>query len=184
MEKISLGKGVINYPMPVALVGVTVNGKVNFITAAWFSMVSNNPPRVAISLAKHHYSNSGIKENKVFSLCFPSEKHIKITDLCGLVSGARVDKSNFFELFYGELENAPMIKDFQFNVECSLVNTIENGFHETFIGDIIGMYADENVLTNGKVNLDILQPILLGQLNTEYRCLGEKIGQAWNIGRS
>ena len=57
-----------------------------------------------------------------------------------------------------------------------------NGQNETFIGEIVDLYAEEAVLTKGKVDFAKLDPILLGQMTMEYRKLGERIGQAWNMG--
>ncbi len=183
MKKVNLGPGVVNYPMPVALVGAHVNGKANFIAVAWLSMVSYNPPKIGINLGQAHYTNQGIKENRVFTVCFPSAKHVKVTDYCGLVSGKSEDKSRLFKLFYGQSPNGPMIEEFPLNVECRLEKVIQNGANEMFVGDIVGIYADEDILVNGKVDLEKLNPILLGQTSTEYREIGKKIGQAWKIGK-
>ena len=183
MTKVNLKPGIVNYPMPMTIVGATVNGKVNFMAAAWVSMVSYAPPKIAVTLGDHHYTNKGIKENGVFSVNFPSAEHMKDVDYCGLVTGEKVDKSDVFTTFYGESEKAPMIDDFKLAVECKVDKIIVNGRNETFIGDIVGIYADDAVLTENKIDLDKLKPLLLGQVTTEYRLLGEKVGQAWKIGR-
>lgn len=183
MSKVNLGSGIVNYPMPVALVGTKVDDKINYMTVAWISMVSYAPPKIAITLGNHHYTNNGIKENGEFSICFPSTEHMKSVDFCGIVSGEKSDKSTVYSSFHGELNNAPMIEEFLLNVECKLDKIIENGKNETFIGDIVGIFADDKVLTDGKVDLSKLNPIILGQTSTEYRNLGEKIGDAWRIGR-
>ena len=44
------------------------------------------------------------------------------------------------------------------------------------------IYADESILTQGKMDFTKLNPILLGQVTTEYHALGDKIGNAWNMG--
>ena len=150
MDKINLGSTIPAYPMPVSLVGTHVNGKPNFMTVAWFSMVSYNPPRIAIALGKGHYTNPGIKENKTFSVCLPSLDMVEITDYCGIVSGKKTDKSEIFGLFYGELKTAPMIKDCPLNMECKLVEIVESASNEILIGEIIGTYTEEKFLTEGK----------------------------------
>lgn len=183
MAKVNMGSGIVNFPMPVAVIGSTVAGKVNFMTAAWVSMVSYNPAKIAVTLGNHHHTNKGIKENGAFSICFPSVEHMKIVDACGLVSGEKVDKSGYFKVFYGELATAPLIEEFALNIECKLAKVDANGLNETFIGDIVGIHAEERIIVNGKLDLDQLQPLLLGQTTTEYRSLGGKIGQAWKIGR-
>ena len=183
MSRVDLGSAIVNFPMPVAIAGAKVDGKVNFMTVAWVSMVSYNPPKIAITLGNHHYTNKGIKENGVFSVCFPSTEHMKLVDYCGLVSGEKEDKASVFTAFYGKSENAPMVEEFLLNMECKLDKIDVNGRNETFIGDIVGIHADTGVLTAGKIDLDKLDPIILGQTTTEYRKLGAKIGQAWKVGK-
>lgn len=183
MTKVNLKPGIVNYPMPMTIVGATVNGKVNFMPAAWVSMVSYAPPKIAVALGDHHYTNKGIKENGVFTINFPSVENMKAVDYCGLVTGEKVDKSKVFPVFYGASKQAPMVENFKLNVECKLDKIVVNGRNETFVGDIVNIYADETVLTDGKVDLDKLAPLLLGQITLEYRALGEKIGPAWKIGK-
>lgn len=183
MAKVNLGSGIVNFPMPVAVIGSTVAGKANFMTAAWVSMVSYSPAKLAVTLGNHHHTNKGIKENETFSICFPSTEHMKIVDLAGLVSGEKVDKSTYFTVFYGQSDTAPLIEEFSLSVECKLDKIVESGKNEIFIGDIVGIHADEKVIVNGKIDLEQLNPLLLGQMTTEYRSLGNKIGQAWKIGR-
>jgi flavin reductase (DIM6/NTAB) family NADH-FMN oxidoreductase RutF len=106
MQK-NLGTGIVNYPMPVALIGTRKDGKDNFMTAAWVSMVSHTPPRIAITLGKH-LTSENIRETGVFSVCFPSVQDMVNTDYCGIVSGNKADKSEVFRTFTGET-GAPMV---------------------------------------------------------------------------
>lgn len=182
MTKKKLAPGIVNYPMPMTVVGVKVNGKNNFMAAAWVNMISYAPPRLAITLGNHHYTNKGIKENQVFSVNFPSVKNMKSVDYSGLVSGMKTDKSQAFPVFYGNSQNAPLIEDFKLNVECKLVNIVVNGQNETFIGDIVNIYADEDIFQNGVIDLQKLDPLILGQPNTTYYSLGPVAGKAWNAG--
>jgi flavin reductase (DIM6/NTAB) family NADH-FMN oxidoreductase RutF len=183
MDKINLGSTIPAYPMPVSIVGAHVNGKPNFLTVAWFSMVSSKPPRIAIALGRGHYSNPGIKENKAFSLCLPSEDMVEVTDYCGIVSGKKSDKSGTFDIFYGEEKTAPMIKDCPLAVECRLVEVVESSMNEIFIGEIIGVYTEERFLTDGKPDFGKIKPLILSQPDTSYWRLGEPVARAWNIGK-
>jgi flavin reductase (DIM6/NTAB) family NADH-FMN oxidoreductase RutF len=182
MTKKQLAPGIVNFPMPMTIIGVKVNGKNNFMPAAWVSMVSYAPPKLAVTLGNHHYTNKGIKENGVFSVNFPSIKDMQQVDYCGLVSGAKTDKSKAFPVFYGASENAPLLQDFKLTVECKLDKIIVNGQNETFIGDIIHIFADEDLFVHGKLDLQKLDPLILGQTNTTYYRLGEVAGPAWKIG--
>ena len=183
MDKINLGSTIPAYPMPVSLVGAHVDGKPNFLAVAWFSMVSYKPPRIAIALGKGHYTTPGIKENKTFSVCLPSEDMVEITDYCGIVSGKKNDKSEIFDLFYGELNTAPMIRDCPINMECTLVEIVESSLNEIFIGEIVGTYTEERFLTDGKSDLKKTKPLILSQPDTSYWRLGEPLAKAWSIGK-
>ncbi len=183
MEKINLGSTIPAYPMPVSLVGTRVAGKPNFMAVAWFTMVSYKPPRVAAALGKGHHTNSGIKENRTFSVCLPSQDMVEVTDYCGIVSGKKTDKSEVFDLFYGKLKTAPMIKDCPLSAECELVEIVESGLNEIFIGEIIGIYTEERFLTDGKPDFRKMKPLILSQPDTAYWSLGEPVARAWSIGK-
>ena len=183
MDKINLGSTIPAYPMPVSLVGAYVNGKPNFMAVAWFTMASYKPPRIAITLGKGHYTNPGIRENKTFSVCLPSEDMVEITDYCGIVSGKKTDKSEIFDLFYGELKTAPLIRDCPLCIECKLVEIVESGPNEIYIGEIIGTYTEDKFLTDGKLDFRKMKPLILSQPDTSYWRLGEQVAMAWNIGK-
>jgi len=183
MDKVNLGSTMPAYPMPVSLVGACVDGKPNFMTVAWFTMASYKPPRIAITLGKGHFTNPGIKENKTFSVSLPSEDMVEITDYCGIVSGKKTDKSEIFDLFYGELKTAPLIKNCPLSMECKLVEIVESGLNEIFIGEIMGTYTEERFLTEGKLDFRKMKPLILSQPDTAYWRLGEPVAKAWNIGK-
>ena len=91
------------YPMPTTLVGVTVNGKPNFLAVAHVGILNHGSPQfLSIGLHKSHYSNAGIFENKAFSICLPSEALMVETDYCGIMTGKKTDKAALFDVFYGE----------------------------------------------------------------------------------
>jgi flavin reductase (DIM6/NTAB) family NADH-FMN oxidoreductase RutF len=108
---------------------------------------------------------------------------VEITDYCGIVSGKKSDKSRIFELFYGELKTAPMIKDCPLNMECMLVEIVESGSNEIFIGDIVGTYTEERFLTDGKMDFKKMKPLVLSQPDTSYWNLGQQVAKAWSIGK-
>lgn len=183
MDKINLGSTIPAYPMPVSLVGAHVDAKPNFLAVAWFTMVSYKPPRIAIALGKGHYTNPGISENQAFSVCLPSEDMVEITDYCGIVSGKKTDKSDIFTVFYGDRKNAPMISECPLCIECDLVETVESGLNDIFIGEIIGTYTEERFLTDGKLDFKKIKPLILSQPDTSYWRLGNEVAKAWSIGK-
>ena len=182
MTKIEIDGGRAFYPMPCSVVGATVEGRANYLAIAWFSMVNPEPPYLAVAMNKTHYTNAGIKANGTFSLNIPSVDMAEKTDYCGVVSGRKFDKAAIFETFYGKLETAPMIKEFPFNVECRLMQTIDLPAEELFIGEIIMAYCDEKCLTEGVPDLNKINPFILSMPDKRYRALGQDVGAAWEIG--
>ena len=108
---------------------------------------------------------------------------MEVTDYCGIVSGKKHDKSEIFDLFYGELKTAPMIKDCPLNMECKLMEIVESGLNEIFIGEIVGTYTEERFLTDGKMDFRKMKPLILSQPDTSYWSLGEPVARAWSIGK-
>ncbi len=167
--------------MPTTIVGSLVSGKPNYVTIAHVGIMEL--ATISLGMNKKHYTNQGIKENKTFSVNIPSEKMVKETDYCGLVSGKSKDKTTFFKTFYGTLKTAPMIEECALNMECQLVKTVDFPNHDGFIGQIIETYCDENVLTDGVVDLGKLKPLLFAMNDRSYWGIGNKVANAWNIGK-
>jgi len=189
MEKIELAVKAYLFPKPVTLVGTNVGGKPNYMTLAYCNIVNQKPPIISISSGKRHYTNIGIKENGTFSVNTPSADMVKITDYCGLVSGRRVDKSTLFETFYGKHKTAPMIKECPLNLECKVIKTVELPMNEVFIAEIVGVYVEEQYLTNGLPDMQKINPIVLSMFDdylgrgNNYWKVVEHLGRAWSIGK-
>ena len=182
MEKISIGKNVSPYPMPVCLVGTMAEGTPNFMTVAWVSRVNNNPPLIAVAINRTHITHHAIKENETFSINFPGEELMLKTDFCGIKSGKKVDKSKLFGVFYGELETAPMIKECPLCMECILVDTIAYETNALFVGQIIQAFSEEKYLTDGKPDIKKMNTFTLTMPDNTYWSMGEPIGKAWKSG--
>jgi flavin reductase (DIM6/NTAB) family NADH-FMN oxidoreductase RutF len=50
MPKVTLGPRTLLYPLPTILVGANVDGKPNFMAAAWCGIVNSSPPMLSVSL--------------------------------------------------------------------------------------------------------------------------------------
>lgn len=183
MSKSKVGNNV-SIPMPVTLVGTVIQGKANFMAAGWVTRVNAKPPRIGIGINKANASSEGIKANKSFSVCFPNRSLLEKTDYCGIVSGKKTDKSNVFRLFYGDIQSAPMIEECPLCLECSLVETVEGESNYFFIGEIKGVYAEDSCLQDGKIDPSKTDCLILTMPDNAYRSLGQKIGDAWSIGKN
>jgi flavin reductase (DIM6/NTAB) family NADH-FMN oxidoreductase RutF len=185
MKKIKIGDKNYFYPSPTVLVGVMMNGRPNYLNVSYAGIVNRDPAMLYISLNKNHYSTTGVKANKTFSINIPSSDMLPATDYCGLVSGKDVDKSLLFHTFYGLLKNVPMIEECPINVECEVIRELElEGSNVLFIGKVIQSYSEEKYLTNGLPDLKKIDPILLSMNDFHYYCVGNEIGKAWDIGKS
>jgi flavin reductase (DIM6/NTAB) family NADH-FMN oxidoreductase RutF len=180
MKKL-LGNHNALYPTPTTLVGATVNGKPNFITIAHVGILTLN--HISLGMNKVHYSNQGIKENKTFSVCLPSENLVKETDYCGIMTGKKTDKAALFEVFYGELETAPMIAGCPVCMECRLDRVVDYPSHDVFIGEIVQTHVDEAVLTDGAVDISKVKPLLFDMNSAKYWSLGGEIANCWSVGK-
>jgi flavin reductase (DIM6/NTAB) family NADH-FMN oxidoreductase RutF len=94
-----------------------------------------------------------------------------------------IDKSRKVDVYYGEIETAPLIKKCALSMECKLVDTVVSGMNEIFIGKIIGTYTEEKYLKEGKLDFGKMKPIILSQPDTVYWSLGKPIAKAWSIGK-
>lgn len=172
------------YPKPIVLVGAIVEGKPNFFAVADINSSEYNPPKILVSSGKNHFTNKGIIKNESFSVNIPSEDMVKITDYCGITEGKRKDKSELFEIFYGVIKTAPLIKEAPVNMACKLIKTIDlGGTNYIFIGEVVDCYINEDCLIDNKPNIKKINPIVYSTYDMKYWRIGDYIGRAFKIGR-
>ncbi len=183
MAKIKLDNmHTFGYPMPVTLIGVIVEGRANFMPASWITRLENKPPLIGVALGRH-YTNRGIEEHGEFSVNVPGVELLEATDYCGLVSGAKTDKSSVFETFAGALTHAPMIAACPVTLECTLYQRVALPAHVLYIGEVISVYSEECYLTRGQPDEAKTHPFMLTMPHNGYWALGERVGQAWHSGK-
>jgi flavin reductase (DIM6/NTAB) family NADH-FMN oxidoreductase RutF len=181
MDKTSLGPRPYMTIMPAVLVGANVEGKPNYMVVAWTGVACMDPPMIAIAINKTRHTEKGIQENKTFSINIPSSKHSLELDHCGMVSGARTDKSKVFESFYGKLKTAPLISEFPINIECELRRTLELGSHNLHVGEIMDVHVANECMTGGAPDIEKIDPIVFAGQN--YCHVGEIVGKAFSMGK-
>jgi len=166
------------FPCPVVLVTcVDSTGAPNIITIAWAGTVCSEPPIVGVSIRPTRYSYQLIKDTKEFVVNIPSAKYIQETDCCGVTSGKDVDKfsETKFTQEKADKVNVPMIQECPVNLECLLKDTIPLGAHDLFLGEIVQVHVDENVLDEkGKIDFTKADPFVFNV--GDYWSLKKKIG--------
>lgn len=172
------------YPSLTTIVGTVVDGRPNFSAIAHVGIMNHGQPQyISIGVNRAHYSGRGIKENKSFSVCLPSEDLVRETDSVGLVSGRNTDKSDVFEIFNGDVSGAPMIVGCPVCMECRLTQTVDFPAHEVFIGEIVATYADEAVLTDERIDITKVRPLLFDMASVKYWSLGKEVASCWSVGK-
>jgi flavin reductase (DIM6/NTAB) family NADH-FMN oxidoreductase RutF len=171
-------------PLGVVWGGGGGGGQANFMPVGWISRVNFQPPMLAISLAKTHYTCEGIREHKQFSVNVPGLDLLGKVDYCGLVSGKEADKAKLFSIFYSGLEYAPLISECRLCLACTLVQTVSLATNDLFLGEIVEACAEGGVLIEGNPDVARMQPFTLTMPDNTYWKIGEKAGKAWEAGRN
>lgn len=169
------------YPTPTIVVGAVIDGKVNWVLVAHVGIIGHD--RIMVSMAKTHYTNKGIKENKVLTVNIVDESMLKKADYVGCVSGSSIDKSEVFSYSMGE-SGAPVIEESPLVMECSVVDVYETDTFESFILKIDQTYVEEEILDeNGKINYKSLKPVLFEMPTYSYLKTGEVIAKCRTLER-
>lgn len=185
--KKSLGARTLAYPTPVWLVGTyDADGRPNVMTAAWATIVCSKPPCVGVSLRKATYSYGSIVARQAFTINVPSERQVKEADYCGIASGREVDKfaKTGFTAVRSDLVDAPYVQECPLILECKVIHTLEIGLHTQFIGEILDVKADAEVLDEkGLPEVEKVNPMVFGPEVRTYHGLGRYLGKAFAIGK-
>lgn len=185
--KQSLGAKTLLFPAPVLMVGTyDREGKPNLMNAAWGGICCSQPPCVAVSLRKATYSYASIVERKAFTIGIASETAMKEADYVGIVSGRDTDKFATTGLtpVKSELVDAPYAAEFPFALECRLLHTLEIGLHTLFVGEIVDVKADAEVLgDDGLPDILKLKPLVFDTGHRGYHGVGPLLGKAFAVGK-
>ena len=183
MKKIFEQKNLFCLPWAQTILGTHLKGKVNFMALDWLTRVNFKPAMIGICVNKSNGSHEAIIDTGEFSINLPTAEMVEITDYTGLVSGKRVDKSDLFEVFYGDLIAAPMISDCPLSLECKVTQTVDLPTNSFFIAEIVNIYTEDTFLKDGHLDIKKINPFLLTMPDNNFWSIGECIGKAWNAGK-
>ncbi|MDD5216647.1 MAG: flavin reductase family protein [Candidatus Omnitrophica bacterium] len=185
--KKSLGAKPLVYPTPVFIVGsYDQDQKPNAMSVAWGGIVCSQPPCVSISLRKATYSYGNIMTRKAFTVSIPSEQHIREADYFGIASGRNENKFEVAKLtaVKSSLVDAPYVQEFPLVLECRVIHVLEIGLHTLFVGEILDVKADAEVLNQkGMPEIEKVKPCLFAPESWSYYGIGRNLGQAFSIGK-
>lgn len=146
-------------PVPVVLVSCGGSGGVaaNIITIAWTGSVCSDPPMLSIAVRPERYSHGIIKASGEFVVNLPSRDQARITDWCGMVSGAKIDKFAEAGLTAAPAERlaCPIIRECPVNIECRVSQCLELGSHHLFLAEVVAVQVSAHLLDEkGKFRLE------------------------------
>ena len=147
--------------------------------AAWAGQYDHN--QIVVSMSKHK-TTENIELTGAFTVSFADVRTVAESDYLGIESGSKVpDKvaKVGFTVSPSPNVDAPIIDQYPLTLECKVVSWKDG----ILVGEVVNMSADECILTDGKVDLGKLQPIVFDAAALTYRALGEVVGQAWGSGK-
>ena len=147
--------------------------------AAWAGQYDYK--QIVVSMSKHK-TTENLEQSGAFTVSFADMRTVAESDYFGLVSGHKVpDKvaKVGFSISPSPNVDAPIINEYPLTLECRVISW-EDGI---LVGEVVNQSADESILTDGKVDLDKLQPIVFDAASMTYRTIGDSVGKAWGAGK-
>ena len=170
----------VTTPQPCVMVATWDKDRTpDVMMAAWAGQYDHN--QIVISMSKHK-TTENLELTGAFTVSFADIRTVAESDYFGLVSGNQVpDKvaKAGFTVTPSPNVNAPIINEYPLTLECKVVSW-EDGI---LIGEVVNQSADESILTDGKVDLAKLQPIVFDAAGMCYRAIGDVVGGAWDAGK-
>ena len=172
-------------PLPVLIIGTyDANGTPDAMNAAWGGQVGMT--QISVSLSGSHKTTENIRLNREFTIAYASADQIAACDYVGIVSGNNVpDKLEKcgFTVTRSDKVNAPVIDQLPVTIECRVVDIQEEFGEVRVTAEIVGLKADENVMTDGKVDYSKVGLVTYDTVSKSYRAVGDSIAAARSIGR-
>jgi len=186
--KKSVGAKTLLFPTPVLMVGTYDRaGKPNLMNAAWGGICCSQPPCVAVSLRSATYSHAAIVERKAFTIGIADEARMVEADYVGIASGREVNKFDVTGLtpVKSELVDAPYAAEFPLVLECRLLQIVEIGLHTQFVGEIVDVKAEADVLgDDGLPDILKIKPLIYDTGHKGYHGVGPLLGKAFSVGKA
>lgn len=179
--KKDIGSVLALYPTPAVVIGTMIHEKPTWLLAGHIGIIGHD--RILVSLFNKHYTNQGVEATGRFSVNVVDEALLPRADYVGIVSGAKTDKSEVFEWHLGQGQT-PVIEDSPLVMECEVVDNYRTETFDNFICKISHTLVEETHLNEqGKVDYNLLKPVLFEMPTYSYLRTGEMIGKCMVMGK-
>ena len=170
----------VTTPQPCVMIATwDADHNPDVMMAAWAGQY--DAKQIVISLSKHK-TTENLELTGAFTVSFADIRTVAESDYLGIVSGNQVpDKVARvgFTVTPSPNVDAPIINEYPLTLECKVISW-EDGI---LVGEVVNQSADERILTDGKVDLAKLQPIVFDAAGMCYRAIGDVVGGAWDAGK-
>lgn len=172
-------------PLPVLIIGTyDENGTPDAMNAAWGGQIGMS--QISVSLSASHKTTENIRLNKEFTIAYATADQIAACDYVGIVSGnntANKLENCGFTVTKSDKVNAPVIDQLPVTIECKVLD-IQEEFGETrVVAEVVGLKADDNVMTDGKVDYSKVGLVIYDTAAKCYRKVGESVAAARSVGK-
>ena len=147
--------------------------------AAWAGQYDYK--KIVVSMSKHKTTDN-LELTGAFTVSFADIRTVAESDYFGLVSGNQVsDKVARVGVTVTPSPNvdAPIINEYPLTLECMVVSWADG----ILVGEVVNQSASESILTDGKIDLSKLQPIVFDAAGMCYRSIVDVVGGQWNAGK-
>ena len=167
-------------PQPCVMIATwDKNHTPDVMMAAWAGQYDFK--QIVVSMSKHK-TTENLEQTGAFTVSFADIHTVAESDYFGMASGNQVaDKvaKVGFTVTPSPNVDAPIINEYPLTLECKVVSWGDG----ILVGEVVNMSADERILTDGKVDLAKLQPIVFDAAGMCYRAIGDVVGGAWAAGK-
>ena len=153
-------------PRPIAFVStISADGQLNVAPFSYFNAITNQPPLLGISINRR----KGVPKDTLRNIEQTGEFVVNTVDealAARMVqtSGEWPDDVDEFELtgltpVPSDLIKPPRVGESPISMECRRHRTIELGNTFFVVGEIVRAHVKDEVLTNGRVDIEKLRPL-------------------------
>ena len=149
MKKATKNTVLCMQPVPKSLVSCRdKEGRNNALVVGFAANVSLDPVMVMVGIVPSRYSHHMVKESGCFVINLPKKGYEKEYNYLGSKSGRDEDKFAAMDIKWADAEyvDAPILTDCPVSIECSVIDSMQPGTHELFIGKVEAVHVDEEYL--------------------------------------
>ena len=160
-------------PRPIALVSTISKDSIkNLAPFSYFNGVCSKPPTIMFAPARRGWDGKekdtlkNIRETKEFSINLVSESFVEQMIACSTDFDADIDEFDISKLtpLASKKIKPPIVKESKISFECILNKIVTVGNKEAgagfiVIGEIILFHIDDEIVSNGHIDLNTFNPI-------------------------